>query len=58
LLKLALRGILDGNITDEDCKRLGMTRAEVEDLVRKYREVEKEDNKDYKELENSVKQAF
>jgi len=50
LLKLVLRGALDGNISEEDCKRLGMTEAEIRDYVRKIKEGDKKDGEAFDKL--------
>ena len=50
LLKLVLRGALDGQISEEDCKRLGMTEAEIRDCVKKIKEGEKKDSQAYDKI--------
>jgi hypothetical protein len=58
LLRLALKGVLDGKITPEDCARLGMTEAEIKDLVRKFKDSQTDDSKSYKDLEEAVKTMY
>lgn len=55
LLKLVLKGALDGEITEEDCQRLGMTADEIRDYVKKIKDGEKEDGQAFKKIEDSVK---
>jgi len=55
LLKLVLKGALDGNITEEDCQRLGMTEAEIRDYIRQIKQGEEEGDQALKKIEESVK---
>ena len=56
MLKLVLKGALDGNISEEDCKRLGMTEEEIRDYVKRIKDSEKQDGLAYKKIEESVYQ--
>ena len=55
LLKLVIKGGIDGKITPELCKRLGMTENEIREIIQKIKQSEESDNVSYKQLEQSVK---
>ena len=51
---MALKGILEGKISEEDCKRLGMTEDEINDFVNKIKEGKEVDVKHLDTLRRSV----
>lgn len=55
LLKKVIKGGLDGKITAEECKRLGMTEKEITEIVQKIKENEESDNVSYRKLESAVR---
>lgn len=54
MLKLVLKGALDGNITEEDCERLGMTEEEIRNYIQKIKEGEIDDGKALKNIEDGL----
>lgn len=57
LLKLVLKGALNGNITQEDCQRLGMTADEIREHIRQLKNAEQTSDLAFKKIEESVKVA-
>lgn len=55
LLKAVIKGGVDGKITPELCKRLGMSEAEIRDLLQKIKTSEESDTVSYKKLESAVR---
>lgn len=54
ILKLVLKGALDGNITEEDCERLGMTEEEIRKYIKKIKEGANDDGKALKKIEENL----
>ena len=54
MLKLVLKGALDGNITEEDCERLGMTEDEIRSYIKKIKEGAIDDGKALKKIEDNL----
>lgn len=54
MLKLVLKGALDGNITEEDCERLGMTEQEIRNYIKKIKEAAIDDGQALKKIEESL----
>ena len=54
MLKLVLKGALDGNITQEDCERLGMTEDEIRSYIKKIKEGAIDDGKALKKIEDNL----
>ena len=54
MLKLVLKGALDGNITQEDCERLGMTEDEIRSYIKKIKEGANDDGKALKKIEANL----
>lgn len=54
MLKLVLKGALDGNITEEDCERLGMTEDEIRSYIKKIKEGANDDGKALKKIEANL----
>ena len=55
MLKLVLKGALEGNITEEDCQRLGMTEAEIREYIRQIKQGDEDGDQALKKIEESVK---